>query len=61
MVANHNPNARPKGFKESRDEYKARLRRTALGLPRSVVGKAVADTERRVKALKDAKGMYFED
>ncbi len=51
----------PKDFKESREEYKARLRRTALGLPRSVVGKAVADMERRVRALKEAKGMYFEE
>ena len=51
----------PSGFKESRVEYKARLRRTALGLPRSVVGKAVADMERRIKELKKAKGMYFEE
>ena len=51
----------PKDFKESREEYKARLRRTALGLPRSVVGKAMADIERRVRALKEAKGMYFEE
>ena len=51
----------PKGFKETRCEYKARLRRTALTLPERVVGKAVADMERRVQELKKAKGMYFEE
>ena len=51
----------PNGFKESRCEYKARLRRTALSLPEQVVGKAVADMERRVKELKKAKGMYCKE
>ena len=51
----------PSDFKESRDEYKARLRRTALSLPRSVVGKAIADMQRRAQELKKAKGMYFEE
>ena len=51
----------PKGFKESREEYKARLRRTALALPRSVVGKAVGDMERRVRELQKATGMHCSD
>ena len=51
----------PNDFKESRDEYKARLRRTALSLPASVVGKAVADMQRRALALKNAKGHHFEE
>ncbi len=51
----------PVGFKESREECKARLRRTALGLPKSVVGKAVVAMKRRLQKLKAAEGMYFEE
>ena len=51
----------PAGFKESREEYKARLRRTALGLPKSVGGKAVMAMKRRLQKLKAAEGMYFEE
>ncbi len=51
----------PAEFKESRRGYKARLRRTALGLPKSVVGKAVKAMKRRLEKLKVAKGMYFDE
>lgn len=53
--------ARPKDFKETRDEYKARLRRTAMGLPSAVVRKAVHDMARRVQLLKEAQGHYLEE
>ena len=51
----------PAAFKESRLEYKLRLRRTAMGLPKSVASKAVADMKPRLAALKAAKGRYFEE
>ena len=51
----------PAGFKESRKEYKGRLRRTALGLPKSAVGKAVMAMKWRLQKLKAAEGMYFEE
>ena len=41
----------PKSFRESSGAYLKRLRRTALGLPASVVGKAVQDMSRRTKEL----------
>ena len=37
------------------------MRRTALGLPKSVVGKAVKAMKRRLEKLKVAKGMYFDE
>ena len=40
-----------KSFRESREAYLKRLRRTAMGLPASVVKKAVADMRRRTKEL----------
>lgn len=37
-------------------QYKARLRKTALGMPRSAVEKAVAKMAEKIRELKDAKG-----
>ena len=51
----------PKDFTESRQEYKDRLRRTALALSAAVVKKAVMDMKRRLHALKAANGGYFEE
>ena len=42
--------------KETKEEYMSRLRRTALGLPTTVVKKAVEDMQKRVRLLKKAKG-----
>ena len=49
----------PKDKKETADEYKARLRRTALGLPTSLVTKAVKDMRRRTQDLVNVKGRLF--
>ena len=43
-------------FKEKEDAYKKRLRRTALGLPKSLVKRAVGDIVRRLALIKKAKG-----
>ena len=45
--------------KETRESYLARLRRTALGLPSSVVKKAVMDMHRRVRLAVAAMGGVF--
>ena len=47
--------------KESKAQYLARLRRTAMGLPQSVVTKAVQDMHRRVRLLARAKGGLFHE
>ena len=49
----------PSNKKESTDAYKARLRKTALGLPKIVVEKAVKDMHRRVQLLMKTKGDLF--
>ena len=41
---------------ESVDQYKARLRRTAFGLPKSVVTRAVSSMPKRMRAVVAAKG-----
>jgi hypothetical protein len=46
-------------YKESIKDYKARLRRTALGLPTALVSRAVADMKRRTKELVAGKGRLF--
>ena len=48
-------NNKPKG-KESVDAFKARLRRTALGIPQSVILKGVASMKERAKQIYDAEG-----
>ena len=50
-----------KGKKESPDEYKARLRRIALTVPRAVVEKAVGDMRRRAQAVVQAGGALFKE
>ena len=45
-----------KNKKESKEQYMARLKKTALGLPRAQVEKAVMDMRRRVRAIYDADG-----
>ena len=47
--------SRVKGF-ESIKKYKARLRRTAMSLPRETVLKAVASLKKRAQAVYDAQG-----
>ena len=42
--------------KQSKEQYMARLKKTALGLPRAQVEKAVMDMRRRVRAIYDADG-----
>ena len=46
----------PKGKKETKDAFKARLRKTALGLPQSLVKKCVCDMRRRCQLIAKAKG-----
>ena len=46
----------PEGHKETVEEFKARLRKTALGMPASVVKKCVGDMKRRCVAISAADG-----
>jgi hypothetical protein len=48
-----------KGKKETRAEYLDRLRRTAQGLPRTVVEKMIMDMKRRCERLHRAGGGHF--
>ena len=45
--------------KETRDQYLARLKRTALNLPELYINKVIANIDHRLKLLKDAKGGHF--
>lgn len=47
--------------KESEEEYKARLKKTALGLPTTLVKKAVMDMHRRVRMVIKAGGDLFNE
>ena len=49
----------PKDKKESEDEFKARLRKTALGLPTTLVKKCVGDMRRRCQKIIECKGGLF--
>ena len=51
----------PTSKRESRVEYKARLKRTALSIPQDYTRKAVQDMKRRCDALVEAKGWYFKE
>ena len=51
----------PSDKKESADEYKQRLRKTALGLPQSYVAKCVGDMARRCGQLFKRKGQLFRE
>ena len=46
---------------ESRAAFIRRVRRTALGLPRTFINKSVGDLSRRVQLLHEAKGGLFEE
>jgi hypothetical protein len=50
-----------KGKKETRCQYVARLRRTAMRLPTEFIVKSIGDMVRRCKRLHEAKGGYFEE
>ena len=47
--------------KETKDEFIARLRKTALRLPASVVTKAVKSMKKRCQQLRGAKGFLFDE
>ena len=49
------------GKKESREQYLARLSRTAKGIPATFVKSAVGDLSRRCKLVIKAKGGHFEE
>ena len=51
----------PLQFKESEEQFKERLKRTALGLPAAVVSKAVRDMHRRVRMVLTEKGDLFNE
>ena len=51
----------PKTKKESRAQCKARLRRTAMGIPERVVRKAVSDMRRRVRMVVAAEGGHINE
>ena len=46
---------------ETAEEYMERLRKTALGLPRAVVEKAVVDMRRRVRLIVQRRGRLFNE
>ena len=51
----------PGSKKETRKEFLARLRRTAMRLPSSFVRRAVGNMAHRCEKLKAAKGSHFEE
>ena len=51
----------PSDKRESADEYKQRLRKTALGLPQAQVTKCVGDMVRRCDQLFKRKGQLFRE
>ena len=50
-----------KNKRETRAEYKHRLKLTALAIPRSYIRKAVEDMKRRCEAVVEAEGWYFKE
>lgn len=50
-----------KGRRETRAQYIARLRRTAMRLPRKLIQKSIGDMRRRCARLFDARGNHFEE
>ncbi len=49
-----------KGFKETEAEFKQRLRKTAMGLPTSLVKRCVGDMRRRCQEVFDARGGWVQ-
>ena len=51
----------PSEKRETREAYKARLRRTAKNLPKEFILKSIGDMRRRCQRLLEAKGHFFEE
>lgn len=51
----------PTSKRESRDQYLARLKKTAKGLPKKLIEDSMGDMARRCARLYDKKGNYFEE
>ena len=51
----------PAKKRETREQYVARLRRTALRLPETFIRESIGDMERRCERCYDAPGRYFEE
>ena len=49
----------PPRFLETEEAFKARLKRTALGLPTAIVSRAMHDMHRRVQLVLEEKGGLF--
>ena len=45
-------------FTETKDQYLARLRRCALGLPRAYVRKVIERMRKNIQEVKEAKGYH---
>jgi hypothetical protein len=50
-----------KGWRETRAQYIARLRKTAMRLPKALIRKSIGDMRRRCARLFDARGNHFEE
>ena len=50
-----------KGRRETRAQYLARLRKTALRLPRSLIQNSIGDMRKRCERLHNARGEHFEE
>ena len=48
-------------FKESKEQFKKRLRKTAMGLPTALAERIVGDMHRRTGLIKDAKGGLIDE
>ena len=51
----------PEDYRESREEFAKRLRRTAKSIPAKTINKAIGDLAWRVEKLYQAKGALFEE
>ena len=51
----------PEDKLETRSQYLARLRRTALRLPRRFISRSIRNMQRRCVRMADAKGLHFEE
>ena len=51
----------PKSKRESRDEFVARLRRTAMRLPETFINKAIVNMAERCERLYQSRGGLFEE
>jgi hypothetical protein len=51
----------PKSWRETRAQYIARLRRSAMNLPQSFIDNSIGDMVRRCQRLYKAKGGHFQE